>query len=97
MGINTKHWLRQLSLALVLAIVTGTGTGFIMMQKSEAVNSYKVDQQGRDISDLKVICEKKADKSMVVTVKNDLSERLTRFENNIEIIHADIKELLKRK
>ncbi len=97
MSLTAKIWLRNLLLGLILAFITSISTGYIVVQRADAVNTYKLDEYKEDIVKIESACDSKADKVMVMEVKQDLNERLKSLEAGQTEIQRDIKELLKRK
>jgi hypothetical protein len=93
MGANTKTWIRQLLLGMVIAVVSGVGGGWIASEKTSAVNNYKIEES---IKKIDILETKKADRMLVIAIKEALNDRLGRLETGQDEIQRDIKKLLEK-
>ena len=82
MGKNTKDFLKQIIISVIIGIVTGLGGAYVVVMKTQAANNERIDQHSRDIQELKDCSDKKVNQSMFDYSVTTINERLGRIEQN---------------
>jgi len=95
MGKSTKDFVKQLTLSVIIGLVTGLGGGYIIVTKTQAQSNERINQNIRDIQELKDCSNLKVDKSMFDYALGRLDDRLARFEDKIDQIDTKIDNLKK--
>lgn len=84
MGKNTKDFLKQIIISVIIGIVTGLGGAYVVVMKTQAANTVEVTEIKTDIDDLKQCSDKKVNKDVFDYSLINLTQRLDRIENKID-------------
>ena len=84
MGKNTKDFLKQIIISVIIGIVTGLGGAYVVVMKTQAANTVEVTEIKTDIDDLKQCSDKKVNKDIFDYSLINLTQRLDRIENKID-------------
>jgi hypothetical protein len=84
MGKNTKDFLKQIIISVIIGIVTGLGGAYVVVMKTQAANTVEVTEIKTDIHELKNCSDKKVDKNLFDYSLIELGRRLDRLENEID-------------
>jgi hypothetical protein len=84
MGKNTKDYLKQIIISVIIGIVTGLGGAYVVVMKTQAANYVEVTEIKNDIHELKECSDKKVDKNLFDYSLIELGRRLDRLENKID-------------
>ena len=84
MGKNTKDFLKQILISVIIGIVTGLGGAYVVVMKTQAANTVEVTEIKTDIQELKNCSDKKINKDVFDYSLINLTQRLDRIENKID-------------
>jgi len=84
MGKQTKDFLKQIIISVIIGIVTGLGGAYVVVMKTQAANTVEVTEIKKDIEDLKGCSDKKVDKNLFDYSLINITQRLDRIENKID-------------
>jgi hypothetical protein len=84
MGKNTKDYLKQIIISVIIGIVTGLGGAYVVVMKTQAANTVEVTEIKLDIYELKQCSDKKLNKDVFDYSLINLTQRLDRIENKID-------------
>jgi len=84
MGKNTKDFLKQIIISVIIGIVTGLGGAYVVVMKTQASNTVEVTEIKLDIDELKNCSDKKLNKDVFDYSLINLTQRLDRIENKID-------------
>jgi hypothetical protein len=84
MGKQTKDFLKQIIISVIIGIVTGLGGAYVVVMKTQAANTVEVTEIKFDIQDLKNCSDKKVNKDIFDYSLINLTQRLDRIENKID-------------
>lgn len=84
MGKQTKDFLKQIIISVIIGIVTGLGGAYVVVMKTQAANTVEVTEIKKDIEDLKGCSDKKVNKDLFDYSLIELGRRLDRLENKID-------------
>ena len=84
MGKNTKDFLKQIIISVIIGVITGLGGAYVVIMKTQAANYVEVTEIKNDIKELKECSDKKVDKNLFDYSLIELGKRLDRLENKID-------------
>ena len=84
MGKNTKDFLKQILISVIIGIVTGLGGAYVVVMKTQAANTVEVTEIKTDIQELKNCSDRKVNKDVFDYSLINLTQRLDRIENKID-------------
>lgn len=84
MGKQTKDFLKQIIISVIIGIVTGLGGAYVVVMKTQAANTVEVTEIKTDIQELKNCSDKKVNKDLFDYSLIELGRRLDRLENKID-------------
>ena len=84
MGKNTKEFLKQILISVIIGIVTGLGGAYVVVMKTQAANTVEVKEIKTDIQELKNCSDRKVNKDVFDYSLINLTQRLDRIENKID-------------
>ena len=84
MGKNTKDFLKQIIISVIIGIVTGLAGAYIVVMQTQAANKIEVKEIKSDIEELKQYSDKKVNREVFDYSLINLTQRLDRIENKID-------------
>jgi len=84
MGKQTKDFLKQIIISVIIGVITGLGGAYVVVMKTQAANTVEVTEIKLDIDDLKNCSDKKVNKDIFDYSLINLTQRLDRIENKID-------------
>lgn len=84
MGKNTKDYLKQIIISVIIGIITGLGGAYVVVVKTQAATMVQTEDLKSDIQELKECADRKVDKYNYEYSLSELGKRLDRIENKID-------------
>jgi hypothetical protein len=85
-----KKTRNQIFVAVGGAIILNLLTAFCTFYTNSTETGFESKENTKDIQELKIQCDKKADKSMIFNIEDKWDKRFTRLEDKIDNIYKKL-------